>query len=126
MTPNMTKSKVAKLMDAYLAEVARDANLPLARFQNLAESLPQFSRATDDGLYKAVDTYLKACPYFELFLLKIQKHESALVEKIRVSFRTLLNVRLWSSHRTKARLSSITSSQRESDGCMFLILKLNV
>lgn len=62
VTPNMTKSKVAKLMDAYLAEVARDVTLPLARFQNLAESLPQFSRATDDGLYRAVDTYLKACP----------------------------------------------------------------
>ncbi|KAG0622365.1 hypothetical protein M758_3G092100 [Ceratodon purpureus] len=61
-TPSMTKTKVAKLMDAYLAEVARDANLPLARFQNLAESLPQFSRATDDGLYRAVDTYLKAHP----------------------------------------------------------------
>lgn len=66
----MTKSKVAKLMDAYLAEVARDANLPLPRFQNLAESLPQFSRPTDDGLYRAVDTYLKACP--TPFLLKMQ------------------------------------------------------
>lgn len=70
MTPNMTKSKVAKLMDAYLAEVARDANLPLARFQNLAESLPQFSRATDDGLYRAVDTYLKACPTSTSFYWK--------------------------------------------------------
>lgn len=61
-TPTMSKSKVAKLMDAYLAEVARDSNLPLARFQNFAEAVPQFSRATDDGLYRAVDTYLKACP----------------------------------------------------------------
>ncbi|XP_024381335.1 uncharacterized protein [Physcomitrium patens] len=61
-TPTMSKSKVAKLMDAYLAEVARDSNLPLARFQNFAEAVPQFSRATDDGLYRAVDTYLKAHP----------------------------------------------------------------
>uniref|UniRef100_A0A7I4AE56 NPH3 domain-containing protein n=1 Tax=Physcomitrium patens TaxID=3218 RepID=A0A7I4AE56_PHYPA len=65
-TPNISKSKVAKLMDAYLAEVARDANLPLARFQNFAESVPQFSRSTDDGLYRAVDTYLKACPTIAL------------------------------------------------------------
>lgn len=58
-TSNTSKVKVAKLMDSYLAEVARDANLALAKFQSLAESLPDFSRATDDGLYRAIDTYLK-------------------------------------------------------------------
>lgn len=60
--PHMSKSKVAKLFDAYLVEVARDPNLSLARFQSLASALPEFSRASDDGLYRAVDTYLKACP----------------------------------------------------------------
>lgn len=57
--PPTTKIKVAKLMDAYLAEVARDTNLPLSKFQVLAESLPEFSRPSDDGLYRAIDTYLK-------------------------------------------------------------------
>lgn len=70
--PHMSKSKVAKLFDAYLVEVARDPNLSLARFQSLASALPEFSRASDDGLYRAVDTYLKVCPssallYFYLY-----------------------------------------------------------
>jgi hypothetical protein len=50
---------VAKLMDAYLAEVARDLQLPLAKFQSLAEAVPASSRVSDDGLYRAIDTYLK-------------------------------------------------------------------
>ena len=53
--------RVAKLLDSYLAEVARDSKLPLAKFQSLAEALPEGSRLCDDGLYRAVDTYLKVC-----------------------------------------------------------------
>lgn len=56
------RTRVAKLLDAYLAEVARDSKLPLAKFQSLAEALPESSRASDDGLYKAIDTYLKIHP----------------------------------------------------------------
>lgn len=55
------RAKVAKLLDSYLAEVARDSKLPLSKFQFLAEALPQGSRLCDDGLYRAVDTYLKVC-----------------------------------------------------------------
>ena len=51
--------KVAKLMDSYLAEIARDPNLTFSKFQALAEALPEFSRITDDGLYRAIDTFLK-------------------------------------------------------------------
>jgi hypothetical protein len=58
-TPHTTKTRVAKLMNSYLAEVARDPNLPLAKFQALAGSLPKFPYASDDGLYRAIDTYLK-------------------------------------------------------------------
>lgn len=67
--PPTTKIKVAKLMDAYLAEVARDTNLPLSKFQVLAESLPEFSRPSDDGLYRAIDTYLKVIIWLANFLL---------------------------------------------------------
>ncbi|KAJ6942549.1 coleoptile phototropism protein 1 [Populus alba x Populus x berolinensis] len=52
--------KVAKLVDSYLAEAAVDSNLNLSEFVALAGSLPSHSRATDDGLYRAIDTYLKA------------------------------------------------------------------
>lgn len=51
--------KVAKLVDSYLAEIAPDANLKLSKFIALAEMLPDYARVVDDGLYRAVDIYLK-------------------------------------------------------------------
>lgn len=54
--------KVAKLVDCYLAEAGLDANLSLSQFVALAGALPNHARATDDGLYRAIDTYLKAHP----------------------------------------------------------------
>ncbi|KAF9623756.1 hypothetical protein IFM89_005263 [Coptis chinensis] len=53
---------VGKLLDGYLAEVARDPNLSIFKFQALAEVLPQNSRICHDGLYRAIDTYLKTHP----------------------------------------------------------------
>lgn len=50
---------VGKLIDGYLAEIASDANLKPDRFYNLAISLPEQARLFDDGLYRAVDVYLK-------------------------------------------------------------------
>ncbi|KAK3405955.1 hypothetical protein EUGRSUZ_K02165 [Eucalyptus grandis] len=52
--------KVAKLVDNYLAEIAPDANLKLNKFLVIAESLPAHARTVHDGLYRAVDIYLKA------------------------------------------------------------------
>ncbi|KAJ6988903.1 BTB/POZ domain-containing protein [Populus alba x Populus x berolinensis] len=57
-----SKLKVAKLVDGYLQEIARDANLPLSKFIALAEAIPDFSRLDHDDLYRAIDTYLKAHP----------------------------------------------------------------
>lgn len=51
--------KVAKLVDSYLAEVAMDGELLVAEFERLATAMPGHSRAIDDGLYRAVDTYIK-------------------------------------------------------------------
>ncbi|KAJ6406443.1 hypothetical protein OIU84_010042 [Salix udensis] len=51
--------KVAKLVDSYLAEASVDSNLNLSEFVALAGALPSHARATDDGLYRAIDTYLK-------------------------------------------------------------------
>ncbi|GMH16400.1 hypothetical protein Nepgr_018241 [Nepenthes gracilis] len=56
------KMRVARLVDSYLTEVARDQNLPLTKFQVLAEALPESARTCDDGLYRAIDSYLKAHP----------------------------------------------------------------
>lgn len=51
---------VAKLLDAYLGEIAPDLNLKPAKFQALAEALPHYARGLDDGLYRAIDIFIKA------------------------------------------------------------------
>ncbi|KAM1262254.1 hypothetical protein ACFX2J_027215 [Malus domestica] len=57
-----SKVKVAKLVDSYLTEISRDPNLPASKFVNLAEMVSSFSRPTHDGLYRAIDMYLKEHP----------------------------------------------------------------
>uniref|UniRef100_A0A0E0JPJ0 NPH3 domain-containing protein n=1 Tax=Oryza punctata TaxID=4537 RepID=A0A0E0JPJ0_ORYPU len=54
---------VAKLMDGYLAEVAPDTNLKLPKFQALAAVVPDYARPVDDGIYRAMDIYLKSHPW---------------------------------------------------------------
>lgn len=54
-----SKIKVAKLVDRYLQEIAKDKNLPLSKFIAVAEAIPEFSRLDHDDLYKAIDIYLK-------------------------------------------------------------------
>lgn len=54
--------KVSKLLDNYLAEVALDSNLTLSKIIALAELLPDHARMVYDGLYRAVDIFLKVHP----------------------------------------------------------------
>ncbi|XVE82707.1 hypothetical protein DITRI_Ditri16bG0027600 [Diplodiscus trichospermus] len=54
---------VGKLIDGYLSEIASDTNLKPEKFYNLAISLPDQARNFDDGLYRAIDVYLKAHPW---------------------------------------------------------------
>ncbi|XP_038680688.1 BTB/POZ domain-containing protein At1g03010-like isoform X2 [Tripterygium wilfordii] len=54
--------KVSKLLDNYLAEVALDSNLVPSKFIALAELLPDHARIVSDGLYRAVDIFLKVHP----------------------------------------------------------------
>ncbi|KAL8159511.1 hypothetical protein V2J09_001048 [Rumex salicifolius] len=56
---------VARLMDGFLAMVAKDKKLPPQDFQLLIEALPSSARDSDDNLYRAIDTYLKAHPELE-------------------------------------------------------------
>lgn len=57
---------VANLVDSYLAEVATDANLKLATFFAIAAVIPDYVREVDDGLYRAIDIYLKVKENFIL------------------------------------------------------------
>ncbi|CAH9139132.1 unnamed protein product [Cuscuta epithymum] len=54
---------VGKLIDGYLSEISVDSNLKPEKFCELAVSLPDQARLLEDGLYRAVDVYLKAHPW---------------------------------------------------------------
>ncbi|XP_071694094.1 BTB/POZ domain-containing protein SR1IP1-like isoform X2 [Rutidosis leptorrhynchoides] len=54
--------KVVMLMENYLVEIASDCNLSLLKFINLIEQIPNRERVAEDGMYKAIDIYLKAHP----------------------------------------------------------------
>lgn len=64
---------ISKLLDSYLAEIARDPKLSVTKFQVLAQSLPENARTSDDGLYRAIDTFLKVIYY--LFLPFFRFHQ---------------------------------------------------
>lgn len=50
---------VANLVDDLLAEVAADVNLKLPKFEVLAATIPDYARPLDDGVYHAIDVFLK-------------------------------------------------------------------
>lgn len=54
-----TMAKVANLVDDYLAEVAPDVNMKPSKFLALAALVPDYARPLDDGIYRAIDIYLK-------------------------------------------------------------------
>ncbi|VAH38214.1 unnamed protein product [Triticum turgidum subsp. durum] len=55
----MPASTVAKLVDGYLAEVGTDANLKCSQFQQIVALVPDYARSLDDGLYRAIDIFIK-------------------------------------------------------------------
>lgn len=57
--PPSDMERVGKLMEIYLAEIASDRNLSVSKFISLAELLPEQSRVKEDGMYRAIDIYLK-------------------------------------------------------------------
>ncbi|KAI9118536.1 hypothetical protein K1719_010868 [Acacia pycnantha] len=53
---------VGQLVDNFLAEIACDPNLSLSSFMDLSQTVPVFARPNHDGLYRAIDMYLKEHP----------------------------------------------------------------
>uniref|UniRef100_A0A0D9XBT1 NPH3 domain-containing protein n=1 Tax=Leersia perrieri TaxID=77586 RepID=A0A0D9XBT1_9ORYZ len=54
--------KVARVFDEFLRIIAVDGDFPVGKFVDLAECLPDIARNDHDGLYHAIDTYLKEHP----------------------------------------------------------------
>ncbi|XP_020580767.1 root phototropism protein 2 [Phalaenopsis equestris] len=52
--------RAARVVDAFVAEIATEEDLPVSKFVGIAGALPKSLRRFDDDLYRAVDIYLKA------------------------------------------------------------------
>ncbi|KAJ0566278.1 putative BTB/POZ domain, NPH3 domain, NPH3/RPT2-like family protein [Helianthus annuus] len=68
ISPQRCKT-IGRLIDGYLAEVASDRNLSHTVFTALSRSIPDAARSVHDGIYGAVDVYLKEHPA----LTKVEK-----------------------------------------------------
>lgn len=59
-SPSPTEiEQVTELMESYLTHVASDPYFSVLDFISLAELIPQQFRSKDDGMYRAIDIYLK-------------------------------------------------------------------
>ncbi|KDP44480.1 hypothetical protein JCGZ_16313 [Jatropha curcas] len=57
-----SKLMVAKLIDGYLAEIAKDPNLPSLKFFEIAQMVSGTARPAHDALYRAIDMFLREHP----------------------------------------------------------------
>ncbi|XP_062194386.1 coleoptile phototropism protein 1-like [Phragmites australis] len=113
-------ARVARLVDAYLAEAALEAGLNPAEFEELARAVPAHARPADDALYRAVDTYLKAhpntgkeerkslCRLIDARKLTAEAAAHA-VQNDRMSMRSVMQV-LFSEHGKLSRLAELSAS----------------
>ncbi|KAH0726794.1 hypothetical protein KY284_002659 [Solanum tuberosum] len=65
LASNNPKSRmcvVGRLVNDYLALIARDENLVARSFDSLVNALPKEARFCDDNLYRSIDMYLKEHP----------------------------------------------------------------
>ncbi|XP_010526711.1 PREDICTED: BTB/POZ domain-containing protein NPY5-like [Tarenaya hassleriana] len=63
LSSDVSRALVAKIVDGYLAEKSRDPDLPLQKFLSLAEMVSNFPRQSHDGVYRAIDMFLKEHPW---------------------------------------------------------------
>uniref|UniRef100_A0A0E0RCY8 NPH3 domain-containing protein n=1 Tax=Oryza rufipogon TaxID=4529 RepID=A0A0E0RCY8_ORYRU len=122
--------KVGRLMDGYLAEIAPDPYLKLQKFMALIELLPDYARIVDDGLYRAIDIYLKAHPSLTeseckkmCKLIDCQKLSQDAsrhaAQNDRLPIQTVVRVLYFEQLRLKSTVSSTTphTTSLGGDGC---------
>ena len=80
--------KVGSIIDSFLAEIAPDPYLNLQKFTAMLEILPDYARVIDDGLYRAVDIYLKV-RLFTLFSRSLVQMHLRWLKNRFVGFRLL-------------------------------------
>ncbi|KAB1204701.1 BTB/POZ domain-containing protein NPY1 [Morella rubra] len=116
---------VCKLVDGYLAEIARDQNLTLSSFIDLAQTIPESARPIHDGLYKAIDMYLKehpsltkaerkkVCGLLDVKKLTMDASMHA-AQNERLPLRVVVQVLFFEQVRASARVRSLNNSRDAS------------
>ncbi|KAL6501901.1 hypothetical protein OROGR_027034 [Orobanche gracilis] len=91
---NGTWLRVGRVVDGYLAAVAGDVNLPVSSFVKLAESVPESARPVHDGLYGAIDIYLKVQTHlFEIIIFMATEEHKNLTKSERKNLCGLMDVK---------------------------------
>ncbi|KAL7614225.1 hypothetical protein Lser_V15G07441 [Lactuca serriola] len=63
VSPTQTDNEnVGKIIESFLAKIASDRNMLVSKFINFVECIPPQVKVTEDGMYRAIDIYLKAHP----------------------------------------------------------------
>lgn len=102
---------VGKLIDGYLSEIASDANLKPERFYNFAISLPDQARLFDDGLYRAVDVYLKVPIPLPILHFSISETDSGSVIEMLIRL-IYLQAHPWVSDSEREKICGLLDCQK--------------
>lgn len=80
--------RAARVVDAFVAEIATEEDLPVSKFAGIAGALPKSARRLDDDLYRAVDIYLKAHPGLD----EIEREKAcSVMDPLRLSYEARLH-----------------------------------
>lgn len=65
VSPTQTDNEnVGKIIESFLAKIASDRNMLVSKFINFVECIPPQVKVTEDGMYRAIDIYLKVTLIF--------------------------------------------------------------
>ncbi|KAL8117692.1 hypothetical protein AgCh_015534 [Apium graveolens] len=125
LPPQNDMEQVGKLMESYLAEIASDRSLTVLRFISIAECIPEQTRLTEDGMYRAIDIYLKAHPALSdlerkkvcsvMDCQKLSREACAhAAQNDRLPVQTVVQVLYYEQQRLREVMDSSTHSNAES------------
>ncbi|KAF3780563.1 BTB/POZ domain-containing protein [Nymphaea thermarum] len=109
---------VSRLIDGFLAEIAPDVNLKFSKFQALAAMIPDYARTLDDGIYRAIDIYLKVVLFFQSFLPPIDEFTTLFgptgSQSGSCAVRTFQNAHPWLTDSEREQLCRLMNCQKLS------------
>ncbi|KAF3615834.1 BTB/POZ domain-containing protein NPY1 [Capsicum annuum] len=120
--------KVGKLIDCYLAEIARDPNVSLSIFIELLLAIPESARPIHDALYEAIDIYLQEhssltkaerkhlCGFMDVRKLTMDASMHA-AQNERLPLRTVVQVLFFEQIRASAGVQALNHRNTDAVDC---------